>query len=123
MKNIRKVFVTICVGMVILCFASATCQAATASWKLRYVKGGPASLQIEEWSEIVTTTKTTTKMSVSNITDGATVFVYTSNGIGSVFSTEGSTSIKAEKNVKIYARARYGKYGDRTNYPKGTLSY
>ena len=123
MKCIRKLIMTIFVGIVILCSASATCLADTVSWQLRYVKAGPAALQIDEWSKTVTTTKKTTKMSASNITNGARVYVYTSNGICSIFSTTSSTSVKTDANIKVYARVKYDRYGDRSNYPKGKLDY
>ena len=123
MKCIRKLIRTIFVGIVILCSASATCLAKTAYWKLRYVKNGPMSLQIYEWDTTVTATKDTTELSATNITNGAEIYVYTSNGITSIYKTTTATSVKTEKGAKIYAYVKYTKYGSSTNYPAGRLVY
>ena len=123
MKCIRKLIMTIFVGIVILCSASATCMADTASWKLRYVKNGPMSLQIYEWDTTVNATKDTTELSATNITNGAEIYVHTSNGITSLYKTATATSVKTKKGTSIYAYVKYTKYGSSTNYPAGRLVY
>lgn len=123
MNGIRKLMMALCIAVVILCSASTTCLAETSYWKLRYVKNGPMSLQIYEWDTTVTATKDTTELSATNITNGAEIYVHTSNGITSLYKTATATSVKTKKGTSIYAFVKYTKYGSSTNYPAGRLVY
>lgn len=70
------------------------------------------------------TTKTTTKAVVNKVGGGAEIFVYSSTGISSLFSSSGST--KADKvaiGQDVYLSVNYTSYGTATNYPDGYFSY
>lgn len=92
-------------------------------WNLRYVKGAPTSENKGSWNSTVTTTKSTTTMTVNSISGGATVFLFTSNGISTLADTKVSTTVPSRRGVSIYASVTYNKHGDSTNYPSGTLDY
>ena len=76
------------------------------------------------WGKFVITTSTKTTMKVNEVGGGAKIFVYTDNGISSLFSGAGSTTITTTKSgVKIYGGVMYNEKGSYYNYPKGTFVY
>ena len=100
-------------------------KAASKGWNLRYLKGAPQSENIFNWdSGTVHATKTTTTLSLDSISGGASVFMYTSNGIYGIASTPGaSISAAAVMGLSVYASVSYYNVGSSTNYPSGTFSY
>ena len=104
-------------------FSSADVNAASTSWHLRYVKGAPTTVNIYSWSTMVTTTKSKTKMEVANMNSNSEVYIYSSNGMSSIFSQNGSLEISAKKNQRIYASANLFNYGAGNANPTGTLIY
>lgn len=122
-KNVKKIIITTFVGAIMLNMGVVNSQAASKSWNLRYIKGAPGSEQISSWSSTVTTTSKTTTMSVSKVGGGAKIFVYTDNGIASLFSSSGKTSVSTKKNVKVYTYVKFSSTGNANSYPAGTLTY
>ena len=127
MKNIKKIsknlFVVASLMACLLCMAGVNTQAASKDWSLRYIKGAPGSDQISSWSKSVTTTCGTTTMKVSKVGGGATIMVYTSNGIAALYSGSGSSSVQTTKGTAIYASANFQSTGSSNSYPSGSLTY
>lgn len=98
-------------------------NADQASWSLRYIKGAPTSEYKTSWKTTVTTTRTETTMSVTKISGGAQLFIYTSNGISTLASTKVTTSVETKSGLSVYASVSYNEHGTATNYPSGTLTY
>lgn len=123
-KYSKKLLAFVMTAILATGFYASGVEAATLNWHLRYVKGAPSSENIYSWSPgYVYTTTSTTTMKVSNMNGNATVYVYTSNGISSMFSTNGSVNIKTTKNTKMYAVARFSDYGSGNSNPSGSLIY
>ncbi len=97
-------------------------NAASTGWKLRYIKGAPNSENVLSWNRSVTTTQNYITMSAT-VSGGAEIYVYTSNGIASLFTSTGATSVSSVAYTRIYATAKYVNYGTTTNYSNGTLDY
>lgn len=98
-------------------------SAASSSWKLKYVYGAPSSASVSVWHKSVTTTKKATRATISAIDGGAKVFVYSSNGIGSIFYTTGHTEVNTVAGKIIQLRAEYTYHGSSSNTTSGTFSY
>ena len=111
-----------------LCFSTLTVSplsvsAAQKGWNLRYVKGAPTSECVTTWNYSAKLTQSVTSMSVTSISGGATVFLYTSNGISTLADRAVLTSVGAKIGTTVYAQASYRQYGSGTNYPTGILYY
>lgn len=111
-----------------LCFSTLTVSplsvsAAQKGWNLRYVKGAPTSECVTTWNYSAKLTQSVTSMSVTSISGGATVFLYTSNGISTLADRVVVTSVGAKIGTTVYAKASYSQYGSGTNYPTGILYY
>lgn len=100
-------------------------SAASSSWKLRYVYGAPTSEYVSCWHASVATTKKTTKATINKVGGGAQIFVYSSNGIASIFSTTGHTDVTTKDKIGkiIKLEVSYTKYGQSSNSPNGSFSY
>lgn len=124
MKKVLKKLGTVVVAIMLVCsIHTIDANAATKSWSLRYVAHAQTSANVTNWSTRVITTKRTTTMSVSQVGGGATVFVYTDNGIGSLFSGAGSTSVPTVVGKTVYGSASYSNNGNSNNTPSGTFDY
>ncbi len=71
----------------------------------------------------MTTTQTTTTMKVAVVGGGAEIYCYTSNGIVSVFSGPGQTSVATPVRTGFYAEAKYFSYGTSNSFPSGSVIY
>lgn len=98
-------------------------SAAQKGWNLRYVKGAPTSECITTWHTSVSATQNVTSMGVNRISGGATLFLYTNNGISTLADTVVLTSVAAKIGTTVYAEVSYRQYGSGTNYPTGILYY
>lgn len=121
--RIRRTAIFIFAMLFMVSIMSVHCLAATKYWKLRYVKGGPASVQGENWSATVKTTDDMICMAVTSLESGAEIGVYTDNGIQAIFSSTGSVATKSKKGIRVYAYAKFVKHGNATNWPQGKLVY
>lgn len=121
MKKLGTVILTLLAVVSLNCM---TAEAASTSWDLRYIPHAGSSANKTSWGKFVITTSTKTTMKVNEVGGGAKIFVYTDNGISSLFSGAGSTTITTTKSgVKIYGGVMYNEKGSYYNYPKGTFVY
>lgn len=123
-KKLKRVILICIIFGVLINVNSNDVSAASQGWNLRYLKGAPTSEDITSWSGTVCTTKSTTSMTTNQVGGGAHVFLYTSNGIGTMASNGGvSTSVNTRIGINIYARVAYSYSGDYSNNPSGTFVY
>lgn len=122
-KEMKKIIVAVLAMVFMFTFQVENVKADTQSWSLRYVAHAQESANVTSWSNTMVTTKATTTMTVSQVGGGARIFVYTNNGIASLFTGKGTTSVPASKYVMIYSSVTYDIKGDYNNTPSGTVSY
>ena len=120
MKKLGTVILTLLAVVSLNCM---TAEAASTSWDLRYIPHAGSSANKTEWSKYVITVGSKTTMKVKQVGGGATVKVYTTNGIESFFSVAGSTSVKTVSGLRVYGSVQYSDCGQYYNYPKGTFVY
>ena len=119
----RKLLCFMVVCTLIFQFYSIKPSAASSNWKLRYVYGAPTTEYISSWNKSVTTTKKATKATINEIGGGASIFVYSSNGIGAIFSKTGNISVNDKAGKIIQIKVSYTNYGKSSNTPNGSFSY
>ncbi len=110
----------ICVGAF---FFANHALAGSTGWGLRHIEGAPSNVNVDNFLKGVTTEQTTTTASVSSVTTGASVYVYTSNGIEAKMSVPGSYSVNTSKNISIMLYASFMDYGKGGVYAQGTFTY
>lgn len=72
---------------------------------------------------MVSTEQTTTIANVNSVTTGASVYIYTSNGIEAKASVPGTYYVNTVKNTSIWIYASFIDYGKGGVYATGTFIY